>query len=372
MKLFEFEGKALLAQYGIDVPRAKLAGAGEEETLPYPFVLKAQTLSGGRGKAGGVRMCEDRAAFEKNRREILDLTIHGQPVCGLLEEEAVSIQREMYIALTLQGVSRPKLIACASGGMEIEQVAKSAPERILTMEIDPLDGLGEGDAESIARFLRLPESSGIFRLLDSLQACFFGSDALLVEINPLGLVDGRVKALDAKVELDDHAAYRHPDLFRRIEEERRALVNYRAAADDGTTITFVPLDGDIGLISDGAGTGMLTLDMVHDLGGKTASFCELGGTTPASTMYRALEYTFSTGRPLRSLLIVLIGGFNRMDDMANGIAAYHRDHPIAIPMFVRMVGNMEEEGKKIMAAEGFSTYDNLTQAASAAVAAAVR
>ena len=370
MKLFEFEGKALLSRYGIEVPRSRMAE--DSAPLPYPFVLKAQTLSGGRGKAGGVRLCENQEAFETNRQEIMDLTIQGHPVHGLLAEEAVSIQRELYIALTLQGVSRPKLIACASGGMEIETLAKTAPEQILNMEIDPLDGLSGEDLQRIASFLHLPEESGILSLLKNLQTCFFDTDALLVEINPLGLVEGRVVALDAKVELDDHAAYRHPEEFRQLEEGRSALKAYQAAEDDGTTITFVPLDGDIGLISDGAGTGMLTLDMLHDLGGKTASFCELGGTTPASTMYKALEYTMSTGRPLKSLLVVLIGGFNRMDDMANGIVGYHRDHPLQIPIFVRMVGNMEEAGKEIMAAAGFSTFDNLTEAASAAVAAAKR
>ena len=370
MDLFEFEGKELFSRFGISVPRSCLAESGEEAPLPFPFMLKAQTLAGGRGKAGGVRQCRDRDEYEKNSAEIMALTVKGKPVCGLLAEEMLPIDREMYLSITLQGAQTPRLIACATGGMEIEKLAKTDPDKILVMEIDPFDGLSAEQTERLLRFMELERQPDARALVDRLQKCFFSTDALLVEINPLCLVNGRLEALDAKVVLDDHAEFRRGELFSSLRKGRERLVNYVDKPSDGTTITFVPLNGDIGLISDGAGTGMLTLDMVADAGGSVASFCELGGTTPAGTMYKALEYTLSGGKELKSLLIVLIGGFNRMDDMANGIVSYRREHGISVPMFVRMVGNMEEEGKRIMTEEGLETYSSLSETVARAVKAA--
>ena len=370
MDLFEFEGKRLFSQYGISVPRSQLVKSGADAPFPFPFMLKAQTLSGGRGKAGGVRPCRDRAEYEKNCAEIMSLTIKGKPVCGLLAEEMLPISREMYLSLSLQGTQTPRLIACASGGMEIESLAKEEPDKILVMELDPFTGLSKEQTAQLLRFMQLETQPDAGAFLEALQKCFFSSDALLVEINPLGIVRGRLVALDAKVTLDEHAAFRRRELFSSVREGRAALTNYIDSPSDGTTITFVPLNGDIGLISDGAGTGMLTLGMITDAGGKVASFCELGGTTPASTMYKAMEYTLSGREDLKSLLVVLIGGFNRMDDMANGICSYIRDHGLSIPLFVRMVGNMEEEGKRIMAEAGLETYSSLSETVAKAVKAA--
>jgi len=372
MNLFEFEGKRLLAANGITVPESHMVTDFEQAPMAYPFVLKAQTLSGGRGKAGGIRMCHNDEEFKKNCQEIMELKIKGNPVLGLLAEQAMNIQREIYLAITLQGSAFPKLIACGSGGMEIENLAKSDPDKIFTAELDPFTGLSAEQTESLIAFLELDEQSGVRELLKKLQDCFFNNDALLVEINPLSLIDGKLVALDSKVELDSKAQYKHPELFASVSEGRSILQNYEEEKDDGTTITFVPLDGDIGLISDGAGTGMLTLDMLYDKGGKVASFCELGGTTPASTMYKAMEYTLNSGKELKSLLVVLIGGFNRMDDMANGIVSYIKDHGLNIPIFTRMVGNMEEVGLKIMEEAGLKTYSILTEAVNDAVAAAER
>lgn len=372
MNLFEFEGKRLLSGYGIKIPKSQMVLNHNAAPIEYPLVLKAQTLSGGRGKAGGVRVCCGQEDFTKNCGEIMELKVKGNPVCGLMAEQAVKIQRELYLAITLQGSSVPKLIACGTGGMEIESLAKSDPDKLFTAELDPFTGLSSQQTDRLISFLGLEEQQGARELLKRLQDCFFGLDALLVEINPLGIVDGELMALDAKIELDNNAKFRHEDLFEQIRRGRTILKNYQEKENDGTTITFVPLDGDIGLISDGAGTGMLTLDLLCDMGGKVASFCELGGTTPASTMYKAMEYTLNTGQKLKSLLVVLIGGFNRMDDMANGIVAYISDHGLNIPIFVRMVGNMEEAGKQIMADAGLKTYSILTEAVADAVAAAER
>ena len=200
-------------------------------------------------------------------------------------------------------------------------------------------------------------------------AFLHGEEKVTTETHVLHAVGGGRSNQLVKFVLDDNAAFRHSELFDRLREGRRTLDHYTEVPRDGTTITFVPLDGDIGLISDGAGTGMLALDLLSDMGGRAASFCELGGTTPASTMYKAMEYTFSAGRRLKCGLIVLIGGFNRMDDMANGIVSYIRDHGLDVPLFVRMVGNMEETGRQIMADAGLKTYSILTETIADAVAA---
>lgn len=369
MDLFEYEGKRLLSQFGISVPRSNMVIDPIHAPMEYPLVIKAQTLSGGRGKAGGIRLCMDEEDYRKNCEEIMEITVKGKPVCGLLAEQAQKIQREIYLAITLQGSSIPRLIACGEGGMEIEALAKSAPEKLLIEEIDPLSGLSQEQFLRIIHFLELEKIPDAVEVIQAIQACFFSIDALLVEINPLGLVDGHLTALDAKIVLDDNASFRHTDLFGQISKGRASLKNYEETQKDGTTITFVPLDGDIGLISDGAGTGMLALDLLTDMGGRAACFCELGGTTPASTMYKAMEYTFHSGKKLKCGLIILIGGFNRMDDMANGIVSYIRDYGLDIPLFVRMVGNMEETGRKIMADAGLKTYSILTETISDAVAA---
>jgi succinyl-CoA synthetase beta subunit len=191
--------------------------------------------------------------------------------------------------------------------------------------------------------------------------------AILVEINPLGEAGGSFVAMDSKIVLDDHAQAMRGTM-EAMERARARLPNYTAQEKEETTITFVPLgEGDIGLISDGAGTGMLTLDLIADAGGKLASFCELGGVTNADVMYKAMEYTLKRGGPLRAVIVVLIGGFNRMDDMANGIAAYMRDHAVDVPVYTRMCGTMQEEGIEIMRKAGLSTLDDLTDTVQAAV-----
>ena len=213
MNLFEFEGKRLLASTGISVPKACMVTDYDKAPMDYPFVLKAQTLSGGRGKAGGIRICKNDAEFEKNCHEIMALKIKGNPVLGLLAEEAMNIQREIYLAITLQGSAFPKLIACGAGGMEIENLAKSDPDKIFTAELDPFTGLSAQQTEKLIAFLELSEESGIRELIAKLQDCFFKNDALLVEINPLSLIDGKLVALDSKVELDSKAEYKHPELL---------------------------------------------------------------------------------------------------------------------------------------------------------------
>lgn len=362
MNLYEFEGKRILSSFDISVPRSEMIYSKDAtEPLPYPFVLKAQVLTGGRGKAGGIRVCINEEEYRKNAADILDMTIKGHRVHGLLCEQMVKAEHELYLSITLQGVDKPVLIVSEAGGMDIEEIAKTDPDKIIKMEIDPFTGLKDYQLNSVAKLLKYPDVQDLFTVIKKVQKSFFDTKALLVEINPLGVVDGKLMAMDSKVVLDDHArSIRKTVEF--IETERKKLVNLIPEEKEPTTITFVPLEGgEIALISDGAGTGMLTLDLITDEGGKVASFCELGGTTPAEVMYRAMKLTIESGLPIKSILIVLIGGFNRMDDMATGITGYIKDHQLDIPIFTRMCGTMEEEGKRIMSEAGLKTYYDLSE-----------
>lgn len=367
MNLFEFEGKELFSNYKIPVPHSKLlCSAKEEAPLRYPFVLKAQVMTGGRGKAGGVKVCYNEKEYKKYASDILHMTIKGHPVHGVLAEEMIQAEKELYVSITLQGVEKPTLIVSSMGGMDIEEVSHTQPDKILKLEIDPFTGLKEYQLKYIAKVIDIENKEDFFQLIKKVETAFFQSQAVLVEINPLGIVNGKFIAMDSKVVLDSHS--KKTEKYRiNLEQNRTILSSYQTPEIEKTTITYVPLEGEIGLISDGAGTGMLTLDLVYDNGGSVASFCELGGTTPAEVMYRAMELTMAKGNAIKSLLIVLIGGFNRMDDMANGITKYIKDNALDIPIFTRMCGTMENEGKNIMKDNGLLTYDNLTQTVKYAV-----
>lgn len=368
MELFEFEGKMLFARAGIPVPKGRFITNAGEAPEGLPVMLKAQVLTGGRGKAGGVRKCATAEEYRRNADEILGMDIKGHAVRALLEEEVVDMSREVYLALTMQGVSRPTLIASACGGMDIEQTAAERPDEIIRMEINPFTGIQPHQLGYLKKRLDMLAVDNFDEVLTKLVGMFFDLDALLVEVNPMGVVDGRLVAMDAKVVLDDQANYRHSELFTMLEAEH-LKAGHEPKKGDGTTITFIPLEGETALISDGAGTGMLALDMICQEGGSVASFCELGGTTPAETMYKAMEYSLK-GRSPKSVLIVLIGGFNRMDDMANGITSYLRDNPVDVPIFTRMCGTMEEEGYAIMKRAGLFAQKDLADTVRRAVDAA--
>ncbi|MFQ8689012.1 MAG: ATP-grasp domain-containing protein [Blautia sp.] len=362
MNLFEYEGKQLMSQFAIPVPEGRLLVS--EEALPpmeYPFVLKAQVLTGGRGKAGGIQICENDEQFRMHSNSLLGMRIKGYPVHGVLAEELVSADRELYLSITLQGVSKPTLIASAMGGMDIEKTSRENPREIIKMEIDPFLGLKSYQKKYLAKRLQIQEVREFYDFLDKLERIFFGTGAKLVEINPLGVRDGKFIAMDSKIVLDDNAKAAGSAL-EKIEAGREKLYHYQPPRREETTITYVPLDGTVGLISDGAGTVMLTLDLMRDEGLEVASFCELGGMTSEEVMYRAMDLTLNGHSQVRGLLIVLIGGFNRMDNMALGITKYVREHQVSIPVYTRMCGTMEEIGLKTMEKAGMKTYRVLTEA----------
>jgi succinyl-CoA synthetase beta subunit len=367
MKLYEFQGKALFREAGIPVPRGAVVTASDRSGLFAPSAVKAQVLSGGRGKAGGVLLVSTQAEAEKAAGSILSMELKGEPVRALLVEEKMNIRAEYYLAVTFDGeAGTPLFMASASGGMDIESVAEHSPEKILKLPVDPLWGLTDYKLRATADFLGYENKKEFASFARKVWTLFREKNAVLVEINPLVVTDSGLVALDSKIEIDDDARPRLKDLFEKNLAEQAALTGVEGEADHGT-ITYVPLEGNVGLISDGAGTGMLTLDLIRDLGGVAADFCEMGGLPSPEVMYSAMDQVFSDKKDIKSLLVVLIGGFNRMDEMAEGITAYLREHKVSIPLVVRLCGTMEEEGKAIMKEAGLPVYDDLRTAVADAV-----
>lgn len=374
MKLYEFQGKELFARCGIPVPKRRLVRSFEDlETLDAPLVLKSQVLSGGRGKAGGVVVCDDNASLVQEGKRLIGSSLKGERVLALLAEEKVDILQEYYLSFVIDGeLKKPLIIASAAGGMEIEKVAEEEPEKILKLSFDPLAGPSDYHFRRIADFLSLRnELKDLRKVLRAMYALFNQYDASLIEINPLVKTSAGLIALDSKINLDDDAEFRQKEIFQEFQEQQNVIQQNNAKAKDEGTITYVPLDGNIGMISDGAGTGMLSLDLIRDFGGEAADFCEMGGLTSPDVMYQAMETVFNKAtKELKSLLVILIGGFNRMDEMAEGIIRYKNDHGISVPLFVRLCGTMETEGKKMMIDSGLPVFDDLEEAVEKAVMAA--
>ncbi|ADE56652.1 succinate--CoA ligase subunit beta [Aminobacterium colombiense] len=374
MKLYEFQGKELFARCGISVPKRRLVRSFEDlETLDAPLVLKSQVLSGGRGKAGGVVVCDDNASLVQEGKRLIGSSLKGERVLALLAEEKVDILQEYYLSFVIDGeLKKPLIIASAAGGMEIEKVAEEEPEKILKLSFDPLAGPSDYHFRRIADFLSLRnELKDLRKVLRAMYALFNQYDASLIEINPLVKTSAGLIALDSKINLDDDAEFRQKEIFQEFQEQQNVIQQNNAKAKDEGTITYVPLDGNIGMISDGAGTGMLSLDLIRDFGGEAADFCEMGGLTSPDVMYQAMETVFNRAtKELKSLLVILIGGFNRMDEMAEGIIRYKNDHGLSVPLFVRLCGTMETEGKKMMIDSGLPVFDDLEEAVEKAVMAA--
>ncbi len=368
MKLYEFQGKKLLAEKGIPIPKGTLLG--RHDVAPAsPVVLKAQVLTGGRGKAGGVVVARgDASQAQEAVRRLFDLEIKGERTAAVLAEPVAEIEREYYVSITIDGErGTPLFVACAAGGTEIEEISEKTPERILKLPFDLLTGPQDHHLNKIASFLGHKGDRRLIGLLADLYRVWRDAGATLVEINPLAFTPQGFVALDAKVDLDDDAPVQNAALAEELRKEQADLTGCPCGGEKNT-ITYVQLDGDIGFISDGAGTGMLTIDLLADLGGKAADFCEMGGITNPDVIYQALELVVRNNPKIKSLLIILIGGFNRMDEMAEGIVRFYRETAARLPLFVRLCGTMELEGKRLMEQAGFDVYDDLLGTVRAAVA----
>jgi succinyl-CoA synthetase beta subunit len=291
-----------------------------------------------------------------------------------LAEAPVEVEREIYVAVFFdKSCNQPVVMASAAGGVDIETVARETPQRVMRQHVDPFIGLPQYTVRHVAKALALQDVAGLGRILTAMYDLLWSNDAALVEINPLAETAGGLIALDAKVTLDDKAAYRHADLFHALAAEQADLdprgKSHAETLAKERGLTYVLLDGNVGLISDGAGTGMLALDLIQDAGGRAANFCELGGLTTPKVMYQAIEVVLANPN-VQALLISLIGGVTRMDEMADGILQYLETHGASVPLVIRMCGTQEAVGKATLHRAGLETFDDLPAAVRNAVALA--
>lgn len=381
MDLLEHQGKRLFALAGLPVPPSRLAQTPEEaaaatDELGAPVAVKAQAKTGGRGKAGGIRIARSAQEAAAAAAAILAMTIRGKPVESVLVEQGVQVGREMYLAVVSSRALRgPMLVFAREGGVDVEELATRDPSAIVRSPIDPLLGVCDYQVRDVVAAAALdPEDPGaaetraqLGQAVRSLWRLYHDRDATLAEVNPLVLTaDGRILCLDSKVTIDDNALSRHPDLpSQPPEDEREAKA--RAAG-----LAFVPLSGDIGVIGNGAGLVMSTIDRIAAAGGSAADFCDIGGGARAAAIVAALEAVLA-GPPVAAVLVNVFGGITRGDEVARGLiealAAAHVD----VPVVVRLDGNAAEEGRAVLdraALPGVTVAESAERAVELVVAAA--
>jgi succinyl-CoA synthetase beta subunit len=355
MDLHEYQGKQLFKQFGIPVSEGRLAATPEEarkaaEEIGGPVVVKAQVLTGGRGKAGGVKLAEGPADAEQKAREIIGLDIRGHVVERVWIESASDIAKEYYLSITFdRGAKQPLLMFTTQGGVEIEEVAANDPDALVRLHVDPLEGFQPWIARRLVYGAGVEdpgEQKQIAGIVEKLYRCFVESDAMLTEINPLIVTpDGEVKALDSKFTVDDSALYRHPDIAE-LRDTSAADPFEAFAREKG--VVYVKLDGDVGICGNGAGLSMSTVDVVVVAGGRPANFCDLGGGGSAEGVVDALE-VITRDPQVKSVLFNIFGGITRGDEVARGILEALDRMGITIPIVVRLDGTNAEEGRKILA-----------------------
>jgi succinyl-CoA synthetase beta subunit len=353
LDLFEYQGKQLLAAQGIPVPSGEVAQTPEEaraaaERLGGRVVVKAQVQIGGRGKAGGIKLADTPDEAEARARDILGMDIRGHTVHRVWIEEPADIQREYYASVTFdRGAKKPLVMLSARGGMDIEEVAATTPEALARLHVDPLTGFQPHHARWLAYHAGIDEGAirGVVDALGRLYEGFVALDAMLLEVNPLVWSgDGSVVALDAKVTIDNNALYRHPDLAG-LAESVTQDPQERMAGELG--VTYVKLDGDVGVLGNGAGLVMSTLDVVALAGGRPANFLDAGGGSKADEVVTALEVLLSDEK-VRSLLVNIFGGITRCDEVAEGLLTALDRLGATLPIVVRLEGTNEEEGRRII------------------------
>ena len=355
MDLYEYQGKQLFARFGIPVSEGRLATSPEEaraaaEEIGGPVVVKAQVLTGGRGKAGGVKLADDPADAEAKARDILGLDINGHVVRKLWIEQASDIAKEYYLSITFdRGTKQPLFMLTTEGGVEIEQVAEENPDALARLHVDPLEGFQPYQARRLiygAAIEDPSEQKQLLGIIEKLYDCFVESDAMLTEINPLIVTpDGEVRALDSKFTVDDSALFRHPDIAE-MRDVEAADPHERLAREKG--VTYVKLDGEVGILGNGAGLSMSTVDVVVVAGGRPANFCDLGGGGDAQGVVDALEVITSDDQ-VRSIFFNIFGGITRGDEVARGILTALDQMKIELPIVVRLDGTNAEEGRRLLA-----------------------
>jgi succinyl-CoA synthetase beta subunit len=384
MKIHEYQAKELLRKFGVVVPQGKFCQSVDDavkaaESLGGKvWVVKAQIHAGGRGKGGGVKLAKSLDEVRQHASQILgmQLVTHqtgpaGQKVRRLLVEEGADIRKEYYVAvLTDRRNQKVAVMASSEGGMEIEEVAEHSPEKILTVFVDPADGLRDTQARELASGIGIPAGSldQAVAALKGLYACYMETDASLAEINPLILEgDGTIKALDAKFDFDDNALFRIPDIVacRDLDEEDP---NEIAASKFG--LAYISLDGNIGCLVNGAGLAMATMDVIKLYGGEPANFLDVGGGASAEKVTEAFKIMLRNDN-VKGILVNIFGGIMKCDTIANGVMAAVRETQLKVPLVVRMKGTNEALGKQLLRDSGLPIIpaDTMAEAAEKIVAA---
>ena len=383
MKIHEYQAKALLAQYRVPVPPGRVASTPQEAAevarkLGGKVVIKAQVHAGGRGKAGGIRLADSPGEAEKIAGEMLGsrLVTHqtsaeGAPVNKVLVEKAVQAPKELYLGIVIDGSAQmPVVMASEAGGMEIEEVAATTPEKIVKEYIDPVIGFQPFQGRRLASGIGLAgkQVRAVVAIISGLCKLMQEKGCSLVEINPLVVTeDGELLALDAKVNFDDEALFRHPDLQELRDDSQEDPLDVKAREYD---INYIKLDGDVGCMVNGAGLAMATMDIIQIMGASPANFLDVGGGANEEKISQAFKLLVSDPK-VKRVLVNIFGGILRCDVAARGIVAGAREVAVAIPVVVRMRGTNVEEGRKILEESGLdiSFASNLKGAAEKVVAA---
>ncbi len=373
MNLFEYQGKDLYKKYSITTPKSifikSISDLTENHGLSFPLVVKAQVQVGGRGKAGGIKVAKNHQELEEHIDAILGMDIKGHKVESLLIEEASEIISEYYISFTLDRSEKKYLMMLSSkGGMDIEEVAANSPEDLIKIYISPSLGL---ESKIITQAIKdanlnLDYIDELHEIISKLYKLFTEGDCDLVEVNPLAITNQGVSALDSKVSLDMNAIYRHDD-FKKYEEEIPIPESEKFAKSKG--LNFIKLDGSVGIIGNGAGLVMSTLDVVAEHGGKAANFCDIGGGAKAETVTAALE-VLESEEEVTSVLINIFGGITRCDLVAEGIVEATKGKALKWPLIVRLDGTNSKEGLEILSKntnEKIIISESMDDAAKAAV-----
>ena len=373
MNLFEYQGKDLYKKYSITTPKSifinSISDLTENHGLSFPLVVKAQVQVGGRGKAGGIKVAKNHQELEEHIDAILGMDIKGHKVESLLIEEASEIISEYYISFTLDRSEKKYLMMLSSkGGMDIEEVAANSPEDLIKIYISPSLGLKSKILTQAIKDanLNLDYIDELHEIISKLYKLFTEGDCDLVEVNPLAITNQGVSALDSKVSLDMNAIYRHDD-FKKYEEEIPIPESEKFAKSKG--LNFIKLDGSVGIIGNGAGLVMSTLDVVAEHGGKAANFCDIGGGAKAETVTAALE-VLESEEEVTSVLINIFGGITRCDLVAEGIVEATKGKVLKWPLIVRLDGTNSKEGLEILsknANEKIIISESMDDAAKAAV-----
>jgi succinyl-CoA synthetase beta subunit len=351
--LLEYQGKQLFARHGLAVPSGAVARSVEEavkgaDELGYPVVVKAQVQIGGRGKAGGIKVAHDRHEAEEHARAILGMDIRGHTVHELWLERASDIAAEYYASIVFdRSARRPLVMLSTRGGMDIEQVAEESPEAIARLHVDPLLGFQDFHGRRLCFEAGVDADvvRGVGALLQRLYDACIAEDAMLVEVNPLIVTaDRTVMALDAKVTLDDNAAFRHPENAE-LRDPRGADPQEQMARERG--LTYVKLDGNIGILGNGAGLVMSTLDVVAQAGGRPANFLDAGGGSKAEAIVSAVEVILSNPE-VDAVLFNIFGGITRCDEVARGLIEAFEQVDVRVPFVIRLDGTNDEEGRRLL------------------------